>query len=166
MNRKASVVWKGTLREGTGTMTTESGVLSDTQYSFRTRFAEGIGTTPDELIAASLGGCFSMFLSNELGLSGFHPQHIETTATATLEDLAAGWTITHIQLDVHANVPDASQARFMEAALAAKTKCPVARLLKTNISMTASLTHDLKRVQKPSEVNARRRLVVKANQDG
>ena len=166
MNRKASVVWKGTLRGGTGTMTTESGVLSDTQYSFRTRFAEGIGTNPDELIAASLGGCFSMFLSNELGLSGLHPQHIETTATATLEDLAAGWTLTHIQLDVRANVPDASQARFMEAALAAKTKCPVARLLKTNISMTASLTHDLKRVQKPSEVNARRRLVMKANQDG
>ena len=166
MNRKASVVWKGTLREGTGTMTTESGVLSDTQYSFRTRFAEGIGTNPDELIAASLGGCFSMFLSNELGLSGFHPQHIETTATATLEDLAAGWTLTHIQLDVRANVPDASQANFMEAALAAKTKCPVARLLNTNISMTASLTHDVIRVQKPSEVNARRGPVVKANQDG
>ena len=107
-----------------------------------------------------------MFLSNELGLSGFHPQHIETTATATLEDLAAGWTLTHIQLDVRANVPDASQAHFMEAALAAKTKCPVARLLNTNISMTASLTHDLIRVQKPSEVNARRGLVVKANQDG
>ena len=166
MNRKASVVWKGTLREGTGTMTTESGVLSDTQYSFRTRFAEGIGTNPDELIAASLGGCFSMFLSNELGLSGFHPQHIETTATATLEDLVAGWTLTHIQLDVRANVPDASQAHFMEAALAAKTKCPVARLLNTNISMTASLIHDLIRVQKPSEVNARRGLVGKANQDG
>ena len=166
MNRKASVVWKGTLREGTGTMTTESGMLSDTQYSFRTRFTEGIGTNPDELIAASLGGCFSMFLSNELGLSGFHPQHIETTATATLEDLVAGWTLTHIQLDVRANVPDASQAHFMEAALAAKTKCPVARLLNTNVSMTASLTHDLIRVQKPSEVNARRGLVVKANQDG
>jgi lipoyl-dependent peroxiredoxin len=139
MNRKASVVWKGTLREGTGRMTTESGVLSDTQYSFRTRFAEGIGTNPDELIAASLSGCFSMALSNELGLSGFHPESIETIATATLEDLAAGWTVTHMQLDVHANVPDASQARFMDAALAAKTKCPIARLLNTNISMAASL---------------------------
>jgi lipoyl-dependent peroxiredoxin len=139
MNRKASVVWKGTLREGTGRMTTESGVLSDTQYSFRTRFAEGIGTNPDELIAASLSGCFSMALSNELGLSGLHPQSIETTATATLEDLTAGWTVTHVQLDVHANVPDASQARFMDAALAAKTKCPIARLLNTTISMAASL---------------------------
>src|SRR6266576_6397457 len=139
MDRKASVIWNGTLREGTGTLSTESGVLADTQYSFRTRFAEGRGTNPDELIAASLGGCFSMALSNELGLCGFHPQRIETTATATLEDLPAGWTVTHIQLDVHANVPDASQAGFMDAAIAAKTNCPISRLLKTNISMTASL---------------------------
>src|SRR5580693_253458 len=139
MDRTASVIWEGNLQEGAGTLSTESGVLFNTQYSFRTRFAEGIGTNPDELIAASLGGCFSMALSNELGLSGFHPKSIETTATATLEDLAAGWTVTHMQLDVHANVPDASQARFMDAALAAKTNCPMARLLKTNISMTASL---------------------------
>lgn len=139
MDRKASVVWKGSLRGGSGTLSTESGVLSATQYSFRTRFAEGIGTNPDELIAASLGGCFSMALSNELGLSGFHPDTIETTATATLEDLAAGWTLTRIQLDVHAAVPDVSQSDFMDAALAAKTKCPVGRLLNVNISMTASL---------------------------
>jgi osmotically inducible protein OsmC len=139
MNRNASAIWKGSLHGGEGTLTTESGVLSKTQYSFQTRFAEGIGTNPDELIAASLGGCFSMALSNELGLSGFHPESIETTATATLEDLTEGWTLTHVQLDVHANVPDASQARFMDAAIAAKTNCPMARLLKTNISMTATL---------------------------
>ena len=139
MDRNASALWKGNLHEGEGTLTTESGVLSKTQYSFRTRFAEGRGTNPDELIAASLGGCFSMALSNELGLCGFHPQRIETTATATLEDLDAGWTVTHIQLDVRANVPDASQAGFMDAAIAAKTNCPISRLLKTNISMTASL---------------------------
>jgi lipoyl-dependent peroxiredoxin len=139
MDRKASVIWKGTLREGTGTITTESGVLSGTQYSFRTKFAEGQGTNPDELIAASLGGCFSMALSNELGLSGFHPQRIETTATAIVEDLTAGWTVTRIQLDVRATVPDASQSGFMDAAVVAKTKCPIARLLNTNISMTASL---------------------------
>ena len=139
MNRNAAALWNGNLHEGEGTLTTESGVLSQTQYSYRTRFAEGIGTNPDELIAASLGGCFSMALSNELGQSGFHPQRIETIATATLEDLAEGWTITHMQLDVHAKVPDASQTRFMEAALAAKTNCPIARLLKTNISMTATL---------------------------
>jgi osmotically inducible protein OsmC len=139
MNRNASAVWKGTLHEGEGTLTTESGVLAETQYSYRNSFVDGIGTNPDELIAASLGGCFSMALSNELGLAGFHPENIETTTTATLEDLAAGWTVTHMQLDVHANVPDASQAHFMDAALAAKTNCPMARLLKTNISMTASL---------------------------
>ena len=81
-----------------------------------------------------------MALSNELGLSGFHPRSIETIATATLEDLAAGWTLTHIQLEVHANVPGVSQARFIDAAIAAKTNCPVARLLKANISMTASLS--------------------------
>ena len=139
MNRNASAIWKGTLHEGEGTLSTESGVLSKTQYSYRTHFTEGIGTNPDELIAASLGVCFSMALSNELGLSGFHPKSIETTATATLEDLAGGWTLTHVQLDVQANVPDASQAHFMDAALAAKANCPIARLLKTNISMTASL---------------------------
>jgi osmotically inducible protein OsmC len=139
MNRNASAVWKGALHGGEGKLTTESGVLSGTQYSYRKSFVEGIGTNPDELIAASLGGCFSMALSNELGLSGFHPESIETTATATLEDLAAGWTLTRIQLDVHANVPDVSKARFIDAALAAKAKCPIARLLNTNISMTASL---------------------------
>lgn len=80
-----------------------------------------------------------MALSNELGRSGFHPRRIETIATATLEDLAAGWTLTRIQLDVRANVPDVPQAAFMEAAVVAKTKCPMARLLNANISMTASL---------------------------
>jgi len=139
MNRNASAVWKGNLHEGEGKLTTESGVLSQTQYSYRTSFVDGIGTNPDELIAASLGGCFSMALSNELSLSGFHPERIETSATATLEDLAAGWTLTRIQLDVHATVPDVSKVHFIDAALAAKAKCPIARLLKTNISMTASL---------------------------
>ena len=140
-------------------MTIQSGVLSDTRYSFQTRFAEGIGTNPDELIAASLGGYFSVFLANEIGLSGFHPQRIETRATATLNDLAAGWTLTHIQLDVRANVPDAPQARFMDAALAAKSKCPVARLLNTNISMTASLTRDLEPVPRPDKADGGRRLI-------
>jgi osmotically inducible protein OsmC len=139
MNRNASALWKGSLQDGEGTLTTESGVLSDTQYSYQTRFAEGIGTNPDELIAASLSGCFSMALSNELGLYGLHPQRIETIATASLEHLAAGWTVTHVQLDVHAKVPDASRARFMDAALAAKTNCPIGRLLKASISMTATL---------------------------
>ena len=139
MNRNASAVWKGNLHQGEGTLTTESGVLRKTQYSHGTSFVEGIGTNPDELVAASLSGCFTMALSSELSLCGFHPESIETTATATLEDLAAGWTLTRIQLDVHANVPDVSQAHFIDAAIAAKAKCPIARLLNTNISMTASL---------------------------
>jgi lipoyl-dependent peroxiredoxin len=138
-NRKASVVWKGSLLGGNGTMSTESGVLSDTQYSFRTRFENGIGTNPDELIAASLGGCFSMALSNELELSGLHPERIDTSAVATLEELKAGWTLTRIQLDVRAKVPNATQNNFIDAALTAKTHCPVARLLNTNICMTAKL---------------------------
>ena len=142
MNRNASALWKGSLHQGEGTLTTESGVLSKTQYSYQTRFVDGIGTNPDELIAASLSGCFSMALSNALGLDGLHPKSIKTTAIATLEDLAEGWTLTHMQLDVHANVPDATQARFMDAALSAKTNCPIARLLKTNISMTATLDHE------------------------
>lgn len=132
-------MWKGSLRNGEGTMSTESGVLNDTQYSSRTRFANGMGTNPDELIAASLGGCFSMALSNELGLAGLHPERIETTAVATLEELKLGWTLTRIQLDVRARVPKATQNDFIDAALTAKTQCPVARLLKTNICMTATL---------------------------
>jgi osmotically inducible protein OsmC len=120
-------------------MSTESHVLNDTQYSFRTRFAKGIGTNPDELIAASLGGCFSMALSNELALVGLRPDKIETTAVATLEELKAGWTLTRIQLDVHAKVPNATQNEFIDAALTAKTQCPVGRLLNTNICMTATL---------------------------
>ncbi len=139
MNRSASVVWEGSLRDGIGTMSTESGVLFNTRYSFRTRFEEGIGTNPDELIAASLGGCFSMALSHELELAGLRSERIETTATATLEELAAGWTLTRLQLDVHAKVPCATQSDFIDAALAAKTKCPMARLLNANISMNARL---------------------------
>ena len=139
VSRKASVVWKGDLRDGTGTMSTESGVLNDTQYSFRTRFENGIGTNPDELIAASLAGCFAIALSNELGLAGLHPERIDTSAVAMLEELEAGWTLTRIQLDVRAKVPNATQDDFIDAALKAKTQCPVARLLKTNICMTATL---------------------------
>jgi len=120
-------------------MSTESGVLFHTPYSFGTRFHEGIGTNPDELIAASLCGCFSMALSYELELAGLHSERIETMATATLEELAAGWTLTRVQLDVHAKVPRATQDHFIDAALAAKTKCPMARLLNANISMNAHL---------------------------
>ena len=138
MDRKASATWKGTLRGGTGTITTESGALSKTEYSFRGGNGQEARTNPDELIAACLGSCFSMALSNELGLSGFHPLSIETTATAQVEHLEIGWTITRIQLDVRAEVPDLPQANFMTAILAAKN-CPIARVLNANISMSASL---------------------------
>jgi lipoyl-dependent peroxiredoxin len=139
IHRNASAVWEGNLRQGEGNLTTQSGVLSETPYSNTGILAGEVGTNPDELIAASLCGCFSMALSNELALAGFPPLSVETTATATIEDAAEGWTITHMQLDVHAKVPNVSEFRFMDAALAAKTNCPIARLLKTNISMTATL---------------------------
>jgi osmotically inducible protein OsmC len=138
-HRNASAVWEGSLRQGEGKLTTESGILSETPYSNTGVLSGVLGTNPDELIAASLSGCFSMALSNELALSGFPPLSIETTATATLEDVAEGWTITHMQLDVHAKVPNVTEFRFMDAALTAKANCPIARLLKTNISMTATL---------------------------
>ena len=144
MNRKASVVWRGNLRDGTGTLNTESGLLRDTEYSFRTRFETGNakdsnGTNLEELIAASLGGCFSMTLSDELERSGLHPERIETTAVATLEESKGNWMLTRIELDVRAKIPNATQNHFIDAALAAKTNSPMARLLNTNISMIAHL---------------------------
>ena len=144
MNRKASVVWRGNLRDGTGTLSTESGVLRDTDYSFRKRFEkgngkDGNGTNLEELIAASLGGCFSMTLSDELERSGLHPERIETTAIATLEESKGSWTLTRIELEVRAKIPNATQNLFIDAALAAKTNSPMARLLNTNISMIAHL---------------------------
>jgi len=139
MERAASAVWEGNLREGNGTISTESGALHLTQYSFRTRFEYGKGTNPDELVAASLGGCFSMALSHQLELAGFHPRRIETTAVAILEELEAGWTMTRIQLDIRAQVPGATQINFIDAALTAKAQCPIARLLNANISMKATL---------------------------
>jgi lipoyl-dependent peroxiredoxin len=139
IKRSASAVWAGNLQDGTGTLTTESGVLSRTPYSLRAPFAESMATNPDELIAASLGGCFARALAKELIRAGLRPERINAEATATLEELPAGWTITHIQLDVQAKVPSATQDQFIVAALAAKTACPIARVLNATISMTASL---------------------------
>ena len=139
MNRNASAVWNGNLHDGAGTLTTESRVLSGTQYTFRTPLAEGIGTNPYELIAASLGSCFAMTLARELILAGLSPERISATATATLKQLRDGWMISHIQLDVQAKVPGSTQDQFIVAALAAKTTCPIARVLNATISMTASL---------------------------
>ena len=139
MKRKASALWKGNLKEGKGTISTDSGVLSDTQYSFATRFADGKGTNPEELIAAAHAGCFSMALSNELGKVGLTPESIRTTAIVTLEQTASGFTITAVHLNVAGNVPGASQQVFETAAVTAKNGCPVSKVLKADITMDAEL---------------------------
>lgn len=139
MKRKASAVWKGGLKDGKGTMSTDSGVLSNAQYSFSTRFEEGKGTNPEELIAAAHAGCFSMALSGQLSTAGFTAESIETTAAVTLEKTEAGFTITTVDLNVTAKVPGADQKAFDTAANNAKAGCPISRLLKANITMTAKL---------------------------
>jgi osmotically inducible protein OsmC len=139
MKRKASVVWQGGLKDGRGTISTDSGVLSQTQYSFSTRFEDGIGTNPEELIAAAHAGCFSMALSGQLGNAGLTAESINTTAAVTLDKTDAGFTITAVHLDVKARVPGADQQAFETAANNAKAGCPVSRLLKAEITMTAQL---------------------------
>jgi len=139
MQRKASAVWKGGLKDGNGTVSTDSGVLKHTAYSFSTRFENQPGTNPEELIAAAHAGCFSMALSGQLGNAGMTAESIETTATLTLEKTDAGFTITAIHLDLKARIPGADRAKFEEAANNAKKGCPVSRALNTNITMTATL---------------------------
>jgi osmotically inducible protein OsmC len=139
MKRSASAVWKGGLRDGKGTISSDSGVLSDTQYSFATRFAQGKGTNPEELIAAAHAGCFAMALSNELGQAGLTPERISTTAALTLEKTEAGFTITAVHLDVSAKVPGATRQAFETAANSAKAGCPVSKVLNAKITMEARL---------------------------
>jgi lipoyl-dependent peroxiredoxin len=139
MVRKASAVWKGSLKEGKGTISSESGVLSNTPYSFSTRFENAKGTNPEELIAAAHAGCFTMALSAQLGNAGITPESLETTASLTLDKLDVGWSITKIHLDVAASIPGVDKAAFDKAAENAKAGCPVSRLLKAEITMTARL---------------------------
>jgi lipoyl-dependent peroxiredoxin len=139
MKRNASAVWKGGLKDGKGTISTESGVLSDAQYSFTTRFEQGKGTNPEELIAAAHAGCFSMALSNELGNAGLTPESIRTTATVTLEKTDAGFAIPAVYLALQAKVPGADQATFAQLADRAKTGCPVSKLFKADITLEATL---------------------------
>jgi lipoyl-dependent peroxiredoxin len=139
MKRSASAVWKGGLRDGKGTISTDSGVLSDTQYSFTTRFEQGTGTNPEELIAAAHAGCFSMALSNELGQAGLAPDRISTTATVTLEKSDAGFAITGVHLSVSAKVPGADRQAFETAANNARSGCPVSKVLNAQITMEARL---------------------------
>lgn len=139
MKRSASAVWNGSLKEGRGTISTESGVLADAQYSFSTRFEEGKGTNPEELIAAAHAGCFSMALSAQLNNSGKTAERIQTQATVTLLKTDAGFTVTAVHLQVRAKVPGASPPDFQEAANSAKNGCPISRLLKAEITMEAKL---------------------------
>jgi osmotically inducible protein OsmC len=139
MTRTASAHWAGGLKDGKGTVSTASGVLSNTQYSFATRFENGAGTNPEELIAAAHAGCFSMALSGQLGAAGLTAESIDTKASLTLEKTDAGFTITAIHLDVTVKIPGADQAKFEEAAQNAKKGCPVSRVLNTNITMDAHL---------------------------
>src|SRR5437870_4809226 len=140
MKRTASAVWRGDLKSGKGSISTESGVLKETQYSFSTRFEDGIGTNPEELIAAAHAGCFTMALSGQLGGAGMTAENIDTTATLTFEKLEAGWTVTGIHLDVTATIPGADPAAFETAANNAKAGCPISRLLNTKITMDAKLS--------------------------
>jgi osmotically inducible protein OsmC len=139
MKRKASAAWQGGLKDGKGTISTESGALSETQYSFSTRFENGVGTNPEELIAAAHAGCFSMALSGQLAGVGLTAENIATTATVTMEKTDAGFTVTEVHLDVTARIPGADPAKFEEAANNAKAGCPISRLLKANITMEAKL---------------------------
>ncbi len=139
MRRKASALWQGGLKDGKGTISTDSKVLSDTQYSFSTRFEEGIGTNPEELIAAAHAGCFSMALSAQLGEAGLTAESIRTTASVRLEKTDTGFTITSVHLDVTARVPGADRGAFETAANNAKAGCPVSKVLKAEITMEARL---------------------------
>ncbi|MGB5245410.1 MAG: OsmC family protein [Woeseia sp.] len=139
MKRKASAHWEGDLKKGKGTITSDSGVLDATQYSFGTRFENGKGTNPEELIAAAHAGCFSMALSMILGNAGFTADSIDTQATVSLEQVDGGFAITKVHLDVKATVPGADAAAFAAAANSAKEGCPISKVLNASISMDAVL---------------------------
>jgi len=139
IKRKGSAIWEGNLKEGRGRISTDSGVLKETQYSFGTRFENGAGTNPEELVGAAHAGCFSMALAAQLTEAGHAPKSIHTTATVHMEKLEAGFTVTGVRLDVDANVPGIDQASFDKAADEAKRNCPISRLLNTEITMETRL---------------------------
>ena len=139
MKRTASAVWNGTLKEGKGVISSQSGVLTDTPYSFGTRFADERGTNPEELIAAAHAGCFSMALSAALGKAGFEPVRIKTQALLDLENVEGSWKITTIHLETVARIPKITPSQFETIAQDAKTNCPVSQVLRANISLVAKL---------------------------
>ena len=139
MNRSATAMWKGDLKSGTGTMSTQSGALKEATYGFATRFEDKPGSNPEELIAAAHAGCFSMALSGELGKVGMTPESIDTTAEVTMEPVDGKPTVTRSHLRTRVRVPGGDQAKFDAAAAAAKAGCPISRLLNTNITLEATL---------------------------
>ena len=140
MKRKASAEWQGDLKSGKGLVSTESGVLRSTPYSFTTRFEGERGTNPEELIAAAHAGCFTMALSGELGKAGLTAESLSTTATVSLDKLeTTGWTVTESHLEVSGKVPGASADAFRAAAEAASKGCPISRLLNAKITVEAKL---------------------------
>ena len=139
MKRKASARWQGTAKEGSGTLSVQSGVLTDTPYSFVARFGDGKGTNPEELIAAAHAGCFTMALSFMLNGNGFTAEAIDTEATLTMDQVNGNWTITAIHLTTRARVPEIDAAKFAETANNAKANCPVSRVLNATITLDAAL---------------------------
>lgn len=139
MKRQGSAIWYGGIKDGHGVVSTESKVLANVRYSFASRFETGTGTNPEELIGAAHAGCFSMALSGELGAAGLKAESISTTATVTVEKVAAGFAITSVHLDVAAKIPGANQDAFRSAALKAKEGCPVSKVLNARITMEAKL---------------------------
>ena len=139
MIRKAHALWRGTGRDGTGDLTTDSGVLSHTPYSFKTRFESEPGTNPEELIAAAHAGCFTMALAFQLQTAGFTPDELSTEAAVSLVPDGGGFKIERSALTLRAKVPGLDRARFDELAGVAEKNCPVSRVLNAEITLDASL---------------------------
>ena len=139
MKRTASAVWQGDLKQGKGTLSSQSGVLKDTPYSFTARFENGPGTNPEELIAAAHAGCFTMAVTATLGRAGFVPEKLSTQATLTLEQVDSKWTITTIHLELNARVPGIEPQQFDDIAADAKANCPVSRVLNAEVTLDAKL---------------------------
>jgi osmotically inducible protein OsmC len=139
IRREGSAIWHGGGKDGKGTLTTPSGTLRDTPYSFTTRFGDGQGTNPEELIAAAHAGCFSMALAVQLSGAGHPPEQLETTARLAMEQEAGGWRIATITLALRATVPGIDRAQFDQLAEAAKANCPVSRVLNAAITLEATL---------------------------
>ena len=139
MNRTGSAVWSGGIKDGKGSISTQSGVLDNAQYGFSTRFEDGAGTNPEELIAAAHAGCFTMALAAQLGGAGMTAQSLKTEASVTLDKLADGYVITAVHLTLKARIPGATAEAFDAIAQKAKLDCPVSKLLNAKITLDATL---------------------------